>query len=213
MKPTVIWDFNGTILDDVGIGIDSINTLLARRSLPLIADRAAYHALFRFPIIDYYADLGLDVGDYDALAHEWVEQYMSRLSMAPLREGILQALDALRAAGYRQIILSATEQNQLNGQVDGLGIADYFEELLGTGDIYAASKIDRALVWRREHREELILIGDTDHDADTAKVLGARCVLLSGGHQSRERLEQLGCRVIEHPMQLLALLTREEIPV
>ena len=206
----LIWDFNGTILDDVGIGIESINALLSRRSLPTIGCRADYHKVFRFPIIDYYADLGLDVGDYDALAHEWVAEYKSRMPHAPMLPGIPETLEAVQNMGIRQVILSATEQGQLNEQVRGLGIEGYFDEILGTGNIYAYSKIDTALAFRARHPEPMLLVGDTDHDLQTAEALGVDCVLIPCGHQSRETLAGLGCRMIDHPTDLIPLLSAWE---
>ena len=46
----VLWDFNGTLLDDVGIGMEAINALLAPRGLPTLKTRAEYHRHFQFPI-------------------------------------------------------------------------------------------------------------------------------------------------------------------
>lgn len=73
----VIWDFNGTIIDDVALGISSVNTMLAKRSLPVLESADEYRAKLRFPIIDYYRSLGFDFGaePYDVLAREWVELY------------------------------------------------------------------------------------------------------------------------------------------
>ena len=62
MKYTaVIWDFNGTIADDIDLGIGAVNKMLAERGLPILSTREEYRAKLRFPIKDYYADLGFDV--------------------------------------------------------------------------------------------------------------------------------------------------------
>ena len=60
-------------------------------------------------------------------------------------------------------------------------------------------KTERGVRWLREEGippERCILIGDTDHDAQTAQKLGCRCVLISCGHQSRERLQKTGAAVV-----------------
>ena len=76
MKYThIIWDFNGTVLDDVEAGIRSVNDMLAARGLPVITSVAQYRELFSFPVIDYYRRLGLDVEKedyYTILAPLWV---------------------------------------------------------------------------------------------------------------------------------------------
>ena len=57
---SVIWDFNGTILDDVELATGSMNELLRRRNLPPI-DKATHRRVFRFPVSDYYRSLGFDI--------------------------------------------------------------------------------------------------------------------------------------------------------
>ena len=73
---TVIWDFNGTLLDDVGCCMNSVNILLGRRGLKTIDSVAEYHAVFRFPVIDYYRAVGFGIGEdgegYEPIAHEWM---------------------------------------------------------------------------------------------------------------------------------------------
>ncbi len=210
MYSSILWDFNGTILDDVGIGIESINALLAPRRLPTLDSREAYQARFRFPIIEYYADLGFNTAEYDQLAVEWVEQYLARVPSAPLQPGIKDVLEALSARGIEQIILSATEQSQLQRQVEVLGIAHHFTHILGLDNIHASSKIQRALEWKHASpRGKMLMIGDTDHDAATARALGADCILLSIGHQSKETLLTCGVTVLDSPHALLPLILSE----
>ena len=50
------------------------------------------------------------------------------------------------------------------------------------------------------------MIGDTDHDAEAAKAMGTKCVLYTGGHQSRRRLEAVCPNVIDDLAQLPDLL-------
>ena len=51
---TVIWDFNGTIMDDVALCMDSLNTMLKARGIRTVDTVAEYHKIFRFPIKEYY---------------------------------------------------------------------------------------------------------------------------------------------------------------
>ncbi len=195
-----IWDFNGTILDDVRTGIDSVNHLLAARGLPLIESEDDYRAVFRFPIQGYYRRLGFDfeAEPYEVIAPLWVEQYLSRVAEAPVHEGVVALLEAFRAHGVKQVILSATEQTMLRGQLEGLGLASYFEEILGLDNIHAASKLALAEAWRAAHPgATAIFLGDTDHDVETAAAMGAECFLIARGHQSAEYLRSTGVPVYD----------------
>ena len=77
----VIWDFNGTILDDVDTGIEAVDVLLAKYGLPELKTRERYYEVFGFPIIDYYRRIGFDFEktDYSILANEWVEIYLEKV--------------------------------------------------------------------------------------------------------------------------------------
>ncbi len=182
---TILWDFNGTLLDDVATGMESVNPMLAARGLPVIPSREAYHTLFRFPIIDYYRLLGFDVedGKYDVLASEWVERYNENVKHASLYPGAAKLLGRIRSTGTPQVILSATERNMLEGQLASLGIRGYFDEVIGMDDIYAYSKTERGVRWMEARRPgRAVLIGDTPHDRDTARAMGIAFLPVAQGH-------------------------------
>lgn len=190
----LIWDFNGTILDDVHACIESANDLLRSHGLPLLRSKEEYRAQFGFPIIDYYRRLGFDFDKlpYADLAVEWVAYYLEHSKKSTLYSDIKDTLESVHAQGVSQMILSATELGMLEKQVTSLGIRPYFDELLGLENIQAYSKEEVGLCWREEHpNARILLVGDTDHDAQVAAAMNADCILLTTGHQSRPTLEKL----------------------
>ena len=213
MTPThthLIWDFNGTILDDISLGIRCTNTMLAARALPVIPSADTYREIFGFPIDEYYRRLGFDFEreDYDTvLAPEWVAMYLAGEGDCPMMEGARDTITAVRALGVPQILLSATETDMLTGQLERLGIRGEFIEVIGLDNIHARSKKAQALAWRAQNpTARPLFIGDTEHDADVAEAVGGDCVLFSGGHQSQSRLEKLGRPVISDVREILRYL-------
>ena len=204
---TVFWDFNGTIADDVQLGIASVNRMLEKRNLPLLESVEAYHQVFCFPVREYYRRLGFDFEKepYEVLAVEWVENYVSVEKSMTLNPGFLTVCDYFSRCGARQIILSSSETAMLNRHLSILGIADRFDRVLGMDNIYAGGKIEmaRRCVGTAEHA---LFIGDTEHDADTAQAIGADCILYAGGHSSREELLRRGVPVIEHLGDILKIV-------
>ena len=195
----IFWDFNGTLLDDVQAGIQSINVLLRRRGLPLIKDVEQYRDVFCFPIIKYYSRLGFDFTkeNFADTAVEWVEQYDIFAADAPLYPHAKEVLVELRERGYRQIILTASEYNMVSAQLETLGIKEYFDEILGTDNIRAYGKAHIAVDYVKKARpERAVLIGDTEHDSEVAAACGMDCLLVSQGHQSRQVLDACGRRVV-----------------
>ena len=196
----VIWDFNGTLLDDVETGIVSVNKLLADRGLAVIDSVEYYRSVFRFPIIDYYRALGFDFEkeSYEKLAPQWVELYLENVKSAKLYDDVKKTLAYVKEKGIDQIILSATEKDMLKKQLVSFGISEDFEEVFGLDNIHAGSKVELARAWRALHtKEKVLFIGDTDHDVQTASAMGADCVLVCRGHQSKEYLTTLGVEVFD----------------
>ena len=197
----ILWDFNGTILDDVQTGIDSVNFLLSNRGLPEIPSQEAYRKVFGFPIKEYYSRLGFEFSKepYESVAVEWVEQYLDRVKMAPLCPGVVRTLEFFKTMKIPQSVLSATKSAMLEGQLRDLGIRDYFEEVMGLDNIYANSKEALALSWKERHPNvQAVMIGDTVHDYEVAKAMNVDCVLIAGGHQPKETLLRCDCLVLDH---------------
>lgn len=198
MRPTlVLWDWNGTLLDDVALCVDALNRLLKRHNYPQQYDTTRYRAIFGFPIEDYYRRAGFDFNahPFPLLAQRYMDDYIPASVACPLAAGAIPALNAFRAAGARQVVLSASPTTTLERQVSERGIRPYFDALLGLGDIYAKSKLDLGLAYLQKtgfDPKSAVMIGDSTHDFEVASALGVRCVLQAGGHQPEETLRATG---------------------
>ena len=205
----VIWDFNGTLYDDVEAGIRSANRLLCAHGLREFLSVEEYRRTFGFPIIDYYRRMGFDFEKtpYDTLAKEWVPYYMEASKEATVYPDAVPLLDLFFKKGLTQILLSATELDMLTGQLNRLGIYGEFREVIGLDNIHARSKKAQALAWKeRNPHARPLFIGDTLHDADVAAAVGGDCVLFCGGHQSRDRLAVTGYPVISDIREIVNYL-------
>lgn len=210
MKYThVIWDWNGTLLDDVTWCMFCINTMLSKRSLTTLDSIPAYHSVFGFPVIDYYRRVGLDFEKepFEVLAKEYMTLYHDSSNTMKLFSDTIYVLTKIKEAGIHQTILSATESYTLSSQISYYGISSFFEELLGTSDIYAFGKTEIGKEYiKRVNPEKAVLIGDTIHDKEVADLLSIDCILVSHGHQSRETLSSSGAMVVGVLEEVLPLL-------
>lgn len=203
MRPElIIWDWNGTILDDAGLCFQIANRMLQERALKPLRDIAAYRAVFGFPIKEYYRKMGYtyEMEPYEVAADEFVGLYESMVSSCPLVEGALETLTAFEKAGIPQVLLSATKESQLLDQVALFpDLQGKFKKILGLGDHYAVSKQALAedfMLKAGGAPKNALFIGDTDHDAQVSAAAGSPCVLMTSGHQSRERLGKTGARAV-----------------
>ena len=135
--------------------------------------------------------------------------YNAGVASCPVTAHAADTLAALARRGWQQAVLSASRRDYLIEQVSTRGLQGFFTELLGLADIYGVSKVQLGTDYLRRTGIDpaaCVMIGDTDHDAEVAAAIGAVCVLYTGGHQSRARLEKASSYVIDDLAQLPGLL-------
>ncbi|MDA0339752.1 MAG: HAD hydrolase-like protein [Proteobacteria bacterium] len=197
----IIWDWNGTLLDDIALCVEVNSAIMVDHGLPeLSVDR--YQALFGFPIEDYYQRLGFDFAKtpFADLADRYIVDYNARARDMPLHKGALEALKYIAGLGKKQSLLSAAQQDHVEEMLGHFGLSEHFHHIYGVTGRYAASKIERGrqlIVEAGVAPEETLLIGDTDHDHEVAEDLGIDVLLVASGHQSYERLKDRHHAVVE----------------
>jgi phosphoglycolate phosphatase len=209
-KELVIWDWNGTLLNDTAPCIASMNHMLARRGMPLLTENR-YKELFRFPVQEYYVDLGFDFSreSFALLSVEFISLYRELQTEAGLHEGALELLEAFRKRKMKQVILSAMERITLIGDVRARGIDGFFDDILGLDDHYAKGKAEIAkefLLSSPYRPQEIVMLGDTRHDFEVASILGCTCILIAQGHHPLHKLLTTGAPVQKNLAGVLNLL-------
>jgi len=204
---SVIWDWNGTLLNDIDLCIFSINKLLTERDLPEI-DIKTYKEVFSFPVQDYYKTLGFDFEkeDFSIPAHQFMDLYNEGFDSSTLQKHSVEVLQYFHRKGVRQFVLSAMNHELLQKTLKMKGISQFFEGIAGLTDHYGVSKIEQGKQLFRDFKietEKSLLIGDTIHDFEVATELGVKCLLIADGHQSKERLSQTGGIVIDSLNELI----------
>lgn len=206
---TIFWDWNGTLVDDVDTVVQVNNQVFARHGYAP-TDAETYRRLFRFPVIEYYRDLGVTDEDFPAVAREWNEGFAQAFHQVPLKRDVAETVQRFHRAGFRQVIISASHHERLQPQVRQFSELDgMFEAVLGLKNHYAVSKVQLA----RDYLErsgvdpaEAVFLGDTTHDAEVAQAIGCRCFLVTGGHQREQVLQTAGVPVLQRLTELYPLL-------
>ena len=167
----VFWDWNGTLLDDVGYALGVRNRVFPRFGLPAIEDLKTYHEQFTFPVRLYYERAGVTEDNFVQVAHAWMDEYLAGCHAVPLFQDAIDALDSFRDAGFTQAVLSASQEDNLRDQLENAGILNRFQAVLGLSHIYATDKTELARAWLLEADVDpasCVLLGDTVHDASVA---------------------------------------------
>ena len=205
---TVIWDWNGTLLEDTWLCVEIINDVLVRRDLPQVT-LEQHRDLFEFPVIDYYRRLGFDMEkeSFEVLGDEFMWVYEERKLECQLYDGIPEVMQSLRKASIRQSLLSAYHHDYLVNILQHFQLQNSFDHVLGAEDHYAEGKKSQAAVLLDRlgiAPQQALLIGDTLHDFEVAESIGAQCRLVTTGNHPRSKLEHTGAQVYDSAGDALA---------
>lgn len=210
MHRYLVWDWNGTLLDDVSAAVGALNRMLVIRGVkPITSER--YRRRFGFPVRPFYAELGVDLDkwDWDGICEDFHRFVLDEPQS--VRPDARSALELASRLGFRQCVLSALRQDKLDEAVSANGFDAFFDHVYGVDNLDGASKLQRG----RELMETLggdvesvVFIGDTLHDAEVARELGGRCVLVACGHQMRERLMAARCPVADNLTEAVGMAGR-----
>ena len=189
----IVFDFNGTILNDVEVGLKAENVCIKKFLNRPPMDLDEYLHAFTFPVKAYYEKIGFKWNEgytYEEVGDLWFKMYNEFKDEYRLFDGVEEMLQKSHDLGYKNILLSASSLKPLKVQLEELGIDSYFDEVLGIDNIYAESKIEIAKAWiKGKNPDDCMFIGDSLHDLDSAKAMGIKnCVLVARGHQAKDVL-------------------------
>lgn len=206
---TIIWDWNGTLLNDVDICVDSMNSLLSARGHKQLSE-STYKEIFTFPVKEYYERAGFDFSgeSFDEVAFEFIDLYREKIRNSLLFPEVPNVLNWFSEMGFAQYLVSAMEHQFLMESVQMYGILHCFEEISGIQDHFANGKASMArdFIIRKEiDPMNAIFVGDTLHDFEVAESLGMECLLVANGHQSEQRLAAAGCQVVTNLTEVMEM--------
>lgn len=198
----IIWDWNGTIVDDTTLSLKVLNTLLAEENLPE-ASLAYYKDNFGFPVANFYKKLGFEhtQEEFQIIGETFMARYNAARFSCEMQEGVPQLVEAFKKEGGAQSILSAYHKPYLLDAAKHYGLDKIMENIEGLGDINASSKVElgKNLLAKLDCApSEALVIGDTIHDFEVAEALNCSCALVALGHQSLAQLSKTKAKIFEN---------------
>ncbi len=194
----VVWDWNGTLLDDAQITVDAVNTAV----LPLLnlspVSLDEYREVFEVPIVNNYINMGVSKEEFleksEQISHAFHSHYEPLAAHAHLREGAQKLLVSLKESGISSIILSNHTLEGIYLQLGRLNISELFDEVLANGDkeqVHHSGKKHRLEAFLQDSDyspHEVVIVGDTAEEVSIGSSLGLHTIAITGGFSSRTRL-------------------------
>ena len=197
----VVWDWNGTLLDDFDLTAQIARGTLSSLGVPGITGERI-RADFKRPFSDFYASLfGRPVTDaeFAYIRDRYESEYHARLFELELQPDALEAMDLLATRGATQSLLSMAPDDQLQQLVDHHRIRSRLVSVEGSprrdSDGRKAERLISHLEAIGADPRASVVIGDTVDDQEAAVAAGAGAVLVTTGSTSRSSLEATGAAV------------------
>ncbi|MGW5878200.1 HAD family hydrolase [Nocardiopsis terrae] len=210
----IVWDWNGTLLDDNHANLAAVNAVCARFGREPVG-MEYWRSVFRRPLVPCYEELlgrAFAEGEWEYAEKLYDNSYLEHLPSCELASGVPDVLHEWAGAGGTQSLLSMASHDHLVPLVSGRGLNAHFTRVDGRRfDTEHDSKAEH-LVHHLENQgldpSRVVLIGDIDDDARAAREAGARAVLVTSGLMARERLEATGAPVVDSPVAAVDAVRR-----
>jgi phosphoglycolate phosphatase-like HAD superfamily hydrolase len=208
----IVWDWNGTLLDDNLAVLAAVNEVCAGFGRPALTWDEWREVYARPMRLSYEKILGRELSEedwarVDKLYHERYDLLLHTCGLAP---GVPDGLRAWGESGRTQSLLSMWFHAQLVPTIDGFGLTELFQRVDGlrsaVGGGSKAEHLANHLTAQQLDPADVVLIGDVVDDADAARAVGANCVLVTTGAMSRTALQATGFPVTDSVPDALGML-------
>ncbi|NMA67417.1 MAG: HAD family hydrolase [Clostridiaceae bacterium] len=202
----IVWDWNGTLLNDAEACAKAMSMILEKRNLGTVTTED-YRSQIEFPAIKMYEETGFQFENesFDDLSEEYIINYKNLFDSIKLHDDTLEVLQNFKKQGMIQHIVSASGLEILKKQVELYKLNEYFTHIFGQENNRGDSKVHLALKLLKYldcNPKDVLFIGDTAHDYEVATKTGFDCRLVSNGHSSREKLEKTGALIYSNLTEL-----------
>ena len=182
-----IFDWSGTLVDDLGPVLDSTNKVFNHFGKPAFT-REEFCSEFSLPFKNFYERFLPDISmpELELLYTKFFNESEEKVK---LLEGSRDLLDVFKKSKINTYLLSSIQKQHFENQAAELGLLNMFNRVY-TEALDKRDWISKLLKDNFLKKEETVFIGDMQHDIETAQFAGVYSVAVLTGYNSREMLEE-----------------------
>lgn len=218
-KKIILFDLDGT-LTDPGVGITNSVMYALKKYGIIVSDKSELYKFIGPPLMQSFEKYyGFDQNKAERAVALYREYFQDRgIFENEIYDGIQQLLDTLKVQG--KVIGLATSKPEIYAKqiLEHFGLDDYFDFV--SGSMLNGERTDKGevIAWAiqllgeraRYTLEEMVMIGDREHDVIGARKNGMSSIGVLFGYGSREELTGAGADVVVSSVcELTEMLTGE----
>ncbi len=185
MFRNLIFDWSGTLVDDLGPVIEATNAVLAKYEIAAL-DRESFRRVFRLPYREFYAELLPNIPLAELEAH-FRPAFDAALTPVTVLPHAREKLEWCSALGIRCFVLTSMDTLAFERQMDAFRLRHHFEATY-SGVLDKREIIHRILASHHLSPAETAFIGDMTHDVETARHGGISSIAVLTGYNHAEIL-------------------------
>ncbi len=185
MFKNLIFDWSGTLVDDLGPVIEATNAVLAHYDIAPF-DRENFRRTFRLPYSEFYAEQVPHV-PLDELEAHFRPAFDAALTPVTVLPHAREMLDWCQANRIRCFVLTSMDRDAFHRQMESFALSHHFEATY-------ASVVDKREIIHHILATHALLpadtafLGDMTHDIETARHGGITSIALLTGYHHAEHL-------------------------
>lgn len=207
MFDSIIFDWSGTLCDDLSLTLQATNHVIGQYGLPPL-DRKSFRAEFQLPYPNYYSwkTPGIPIEELEAHYRNMLNSPDAvPVTVIPFAR---EFLEFCCARGIRCFILSSMDSAAFDRQVREQGLFPFFEAF-HTGILNKESYIHRLIAQHDLDVRKTAFIGDMQHDMLAAHSAGVCAIgVLTGYNNAAQLHEAFPDLVVPHLGALQSLMLR-----
>lgn len=213
----VIFDWNGTVVDDAQPIFHAVNKVMAQLSQPDAAIDA-WREAYDMPITQMYINIGVpsDIVHQNSakIVEVWNREYEAACADLQLRTGALSSLQWLKAAQHKVAVLSNYTVEKIQEQAKRFSVLDFFDDVLAHDSLHSCmqsrSKGDRLKAFADAHNiQDALVVGDSEEEIEIAHAYGFKGVAITGGTVSERRLRTCNADFVIHSLEELPAIAQK----
>lgn len=200
---TVIFDFDGTLVDSFKVAIEVAHELTGRSTL---VQPEEIVRLRKLRLLDVAKDLKLPRWQWPFLLLRGRRMMAKRLDEVLPFPGMPELVQELHSSGYNLLVMSSNSQTNVQRVLDARSLSQYFTSIKGGIGLLGKSKGLRELMEQQKlELADCIYIGDEPRDIEGSKKIGMPCISVTWGFNARELLnDHKPLAIVDTPEELRA---------
>ena len=208
MFRNLIFDWSGTLVDDLGPVIEATNAVFERYHLPPF-DRDRFRREFRLPYSEFYAEFLPDIPLAELEVH-FRPAFSSAKSPVTVLPHAREKLEWCTHHGIRAFVLTSMDTQAFERQMDDFQLRQHFEATY-SGVIDKRDMIHEIIERHRLKPQETAFVGDMTHDVETARHGGLSSIAVLTGYQHPEVLAAVRPDLTVPDLEALRALMHRQI--